>query len=565
MLACLLSALVYAAVFPPLQFSWLAWIALVPLFSTLRGSRWQRRLWLGALWGIVSNFAVGFWVPEAIAVYYDRPWWFGPLFCALASLVFWTPYYTALAVLSEPLRRRAPVALRCVVVAALWVCAEVGRATLTTGAPWLPLGYALAPHLWLSQGADLGGVYLLSFVVAAFNAAVSEVVGGALAQRSFPQSSGGNPAHPDHLDARPKTAGMTNVSEVCAPKTFGGADKKQRAVAVWSPLLVAAVLVATLAGYGAWRVAQPLPAVGAAVATRIVQGNNQEGAFWKPGAYGKGFETYVNLSQTKTASTSAPSPRMLIWPEAAVTLFLARDNYHRQRVQSLLRSLHADLLVGAPHYDDTDPAIPRYLNSAYYVTADDGIAARYDKTHLLPFVEYFPLNIDFLRRRFERVRTFIPGNDTTLLSTRFGATAVVICFEAIFPRLVGDLMRRGARVLVVLSNDAWLGKGAGPEQHLAMIRLRAIENRTWVLRSTTTGISAVIDPFGRVLQRTPLFEPAVLDAEVTPLEIETPYERGGDMFAGFCVLFSLGAGGAALRSRLRRETGSPLGSGAGHR
>jgi apolipoprotein N-acyltransferase len=222
-------------------------------------------------------------------------------------------------------------------------------------------------------------------------------------------------------------------------------------------------------------------------------------------------------------------------------------------VRNLLQSLQADLLVGTPHYDDADPAVPRYLNSAYYITAQSGIVARYDKTHLLPFVEYFPLNIDFLRRRFERVRTFVPGDTSELLKTRFGPTAVVICFEAIFPRLVGSLMRRGAAVLVVLSNDAWLGNGAGPEQHLAMIRLRAIENRTWVVRSTTTGISAVIDPFGRVVQRAPLFEKAVLDAAITPLHVQTPYERAGDAFAVACVLASLCLAAAAGVRHLRRR------------
>jgi apolipoprotein N-acyltransferase len=100
---------------------------------------------------------------------------------------------------------------------------------------------------------------------------------------------------------------------------------------------------------------------------------------------------------------------------------------------------------------------------------------------------------------------------------------------------------RGARVLVVLSNDIWLGRYAGPQQHLSMVRLRAVENRTWVVRATTTGVSAIIDPFGRIQTQSDLFTPAVLDAAVVPLQIGTVYKRFGDWFAWACVVVSVGA------------------------
>lgn len=503
----LLSALAYAALFPPWELSWLAWVALVPFLVVLRGCTWPQRLWLGATWGIVSNFAVGFWVPGAIDFYYDRPWWFGPLFCAVASLVFWTPYYAAFAVLVEPARRGLRVVVQPLVIAALWVTAELARATLMTGAPWLPLGYALAPHALLIQLADCGGVYILSFVVLASNAAVAEV----LYRRHRARH---------HGSARSLS---------------------------WTPLATAAVVVIVSIAYGNWRLATPLPDA-ASVPVRLVQGNNQEGAYWRPGAYGKGFEDYLRLSQSIAA---ARPPELLIWPEAAVTMFFGHEPHYQQRIDAMLQTMQAGLLLGAPHYENPDPALPAFLNSAFYLEPQRGITGRYDKTHLLPFVEYFPLRIDFLRRRFERVRNFTPGTDSVLLDTRLGPTAVVICFEGIFPGLVRDLMARGAQALVVLSNDVWLGRGAGPEQHLAMIRLRAVENRTWVLRSTTTGVSAIIDPFGRVVQRSRTFEAAVLDAAVVPLRITTPYERYGDAFAWSCLLMTLACGSRAWARRIR--------------
>jgi apolipoprotein N-acyltransferase len=233
---------------------------------------------------------------------------------------------------------------------------------------------------------------------------------------------------------------------------------------------------------------------------------------------------------------------VIIWPESSVTFFLAREPGYRASIARLLAQTGADLLAGAPHYEDDDPARPRYYNSAFYLTADGHIAQRYDKAHLMPFGEYFPLRtIEFLRRRFERVRYFTPGEGTTLLDTRLGKTAVVICFEAMFPELVRERMRHGAEVLVNLSNDAWLGDNAGPRQHGEMVILRAVENRTWVIRATTTGVSSVIDPYGRVRAQTPLLQQAVLDASIVPLRIDTPYRRFGDAFASGCIVVSAAA------------------------
>jgi apolipoprotein N-acyltransferase len=184
--------------------------------------------------------------------------------------------------------------------------------------------------------------------------------------------------------------------------------------------------------------------------------------------------------------------------------------------------------------------LPAFFNSAFYLTAAGGITGRYDKAHLLPFAEYFPLRfIAFLRRRFDRVRSFTPGDGETLLDTRMGRAAVVICFEAIFPELVREQMARGAEVLVNLSNDSWLGPDWGPAQHASMVVLRAIENRTWVVRATTTGVSAIIDPYGRVRTASGMGTEAVLRGSVTPLRIDTLYKRVGDWVPFGCLIASV--------------------------
>jgi apolipoprotein N-acyltransferase len=495
----LVSAGLYALAFPPWDITLLAWVALIPLLVAVRGLALWRSALLGLVWGTVMIHAIGHWVPIAIAVYWEQPLWFGFAFSISAGIVFIGAYGAGFAACATWVSARCRGVVRATVLAALWVTWEVARGRVLTGDPWLLIGYALSPYPTMIQIADLGGVYLVSFVVAFANAALAE------------------------------------WSDAIRVSSSGVVNRVPRATHA-SPLLVAAILVCGVYAYGRYRILHALPD-GPSVRIAVVQGNNALGSQWKQEYYGRGLETYLALSR---AAARDSRPQMFIWPESAVTFFLAREPHYGAVIQQLLSDVDADLIVGGPHIEDADPARPHYFNSAFYVTPAAGLTQRYDKAHLMPFGEYFPLRtIEFLRRRFERVRYFTPGDGTTLLDTRLGKTAVVICFEAMFPELVRARMNAGAEVLVNLSNDAWLGDDAGPKQHASMVVFRAVENRTWVVRSTTTGVSTVIDPYGVVRQQTALLAPGVLHASVVPLRIETPYERHGDVFAHGCVALSV--------------------------
>jgi len=490
----LLSAALHAAAFPPWDLPLLAWVALAPLLVALDGQGPRRAWWLGALWGTAAHWCEAAWVLPAMRDYYQQPGWFAGLFGCVSSLLFRGLPYGLFAAAASWLTRSQRAPRRAATLAALWVAVEFLRARGPTEDPWLLMGYALSGSPLLLQGADLGGIPLLSFVIVFVNAALA----------------------------------------ACLRATPGR-------------VAAAAIAVALLVGSGAYglaRMATPLPDA-PAVPISIVQGNNDLGAQWRQEHYGAGLQTYLDLSR---AAAARAHPRVLIWPESAVTFFLAREPRFLAPIQALLAETGAELITGAPHVEDPDPARPAFFNSAFTVTAD-GIAARYDKVRLLPFAEFFPLRFsDFLRRRFDHVRAFTPGRDDLLLDTRMGRVAVVICFEAVFAELVRARMNQGAEVLVNLSNDAWLGAGSGPAQHLAMVVPRAVENRTWVVRATTSGISAVIDPYGVVHDATPTFVTAVIDARIAPLRIETLYERCGDWFAWACVGW---CGVAAMRRRRR--------------
>jgi len=497
--ATLIAAVLYAAAFPPWNLHLLAWIALVPFFVALRGASVVGGAGLGLLWGIAMIWCVGYWLPPELAHYYEQPLWFGLLFAAGASVVFIGIFHAAFAASVCWVMPRRRGFARVLAIAALWVAWEFAKARLFTGDPWLLLGYAVAAAPVMIQAADIGGVYLLSFLIALVNATIAE----------FDTSR----------DLRGRLAG------VAAP----------------------IVLLAAIYAYGAQRLAEPLPD-SPRVPVVVVQGNNDMGAEWRDEIYGAGLETYLDLSYAAAPKTERS---LIVWPESAVTFFVADEPLYRREIGRMLAAANASLILGGPFREKRDGEL-RYYNSAFHLDGTGEILDRYDKGHLMPFAEYFPLRtVELLRRRFERVRFFTPGQQDKVLATEFGGIATVICFEGMFPEIVRAQMRRGAELLLNLSNDAWLGRGAGPEQHLWMAPLRAVESRTWLVRATTTGVTAVIDPYGRIVARGERNVATSITATVVPLRITTVYERYGDVFAWLCVAL----GTLAVLAPMRRGRG----------
>ena len=502
----LASVVLHALSFPPWSLWPLAFVALVPLLRALDGLSAMRAALVGLAWGTLAIWGVGWWVPAAIAGYYDQPIWFGVLFSMAASIVFAGSYYAGFAATAAVVVRGRSSIARVSLLTAAWVSWELARARLLTGDPWLLLGYALIPVPTLIQAADLGGVYLLSAAIFVCNAAVSEVIATC--------SSG-----------RWRRDGWRTV--VAAPA-------------------FACVVVAVSWLYGAWRLAQPLPAT-PRVPVSIVQSYSGVGSQWNNEYYGRGLEQYLQLSES---SARRAAPRLIFWPESAITFFLEEEPAYRASIAHALGFSEAELVIGGPHHEALADGESRYFNSAFLLSPSGEIQGRYDKRKLLPFAEYFPLRtIEFLRRRFERVRSFSPGDHREQLETRAGRAAVAICFEAIFPEIVRARMAEGARFLVNLSNDAWLGHGPGPEQHFSMVVLRAVENRTWIVRATTTGVSAIVDPQGRVVLRAPSGVSATLEDAIVPGESSSFYQSVGDLFAYACAVAVLVA---ALLARPRR-------------
>ncbi len=513
-----LSALAFGAAFPPLRWHALGWIALAPLLVVVRRAGPRAAAGWAALWTVLAAYAVGDWMPRAVTNYYEQAPWVGWAFFFGCALVMAAPYYAAAAWairrLCPPQDSASPIPAWCGpwLVAAAWTAAELGRGRLLTGTPflignpWALLGYSQIGFEPAIQIASWAGVYGISFAMVSCNAGLAECAIAALSRR------------------RPAPA-----------------------------LLAASLLPAALVlvfGWASLRAYEPEP-LERETGLAVVQGNLDSNARWRSDLYGENLGIYLQLS--RAALERVPGTQLVIWPEAAMTFFLEDEDLYRLSIARVIADAGAELVAGGTRHEGRGED-QRYFNTVFWLDREGEIGARTDKQYLVPFSEAFPFgSIEWLRRRFERVRTFSPADETRPLPTVAGPVAVVICNEAMLPEVVSDRVAQGAEWILNPSNDTWIPEARFAEQQLDIVTLRAVEQGRWLIRSSTAGPSAVIDPRGRVLGRTELGERRLLMGPVARRDGRTVYSHVGDAFAFFCVG---GVTGALLWVRRGRRAAS---------
>jgi apolipoprotein N-acyltransferase len=302
---------------------------------------------------------------------------------------------------------------------------------------------------------------------------------------------------------------------------------------------IAGIVVAAQVAYGAmtmWRTDRGRDAAG--VRVTAVQGNLDLGTQWKPEFYGTNVEAYGQLTARAVSRDGSP---IIVWPENALTFFLEKQTTYRAYLSDLLGRLHAELLTGGPRviHDPTN-GTAHFRNAAFVLTPGNEIAGVYEKRHLVPFAEYFPLpRFDFLKREFGRVRQFEPGTLQDPVPTVAGPAGVVICNEAFFGENANDRVKRGATWLVALANDSWVGERRYAQIAFEMTRLRAVETRRWLVRASTSGPTAIVDAAGRVVDQLDAGVQGTASAIVFPVGGITLYTRLGDLFAWGCAAVTL--------------------------
>jgi apolipoprotein N-acyltransferase len=492
----LAAGLVSATGFAPLHLWPLTIAAFAVLLAMLGQTATLRRaLALGWAFGL-GHFVVGLnWIATAFTYQAAMPAWLG--WVAVVLLSIYLAVYPAMAAgLAWRWGRADPLRL-ALVFAAAWIVTEWLRATMFTGFAWNPLGVVTLPVLGTARLATLIGTFGLSGVVAL-------AAGGALLV-----------VHRRWLPA-------------ALLLLFGPA--------------AAALLVQAPARFAS------MPAAADGPLMRVVQPNIGQEQKWQPGFERDNYRRLFRLT-----GPIAREPRLILWPEAAVPDYLQEEPWARARLTRLLGPRDILLTGGVALEFGNDGHVIAARNSLFAMNARGSLLGRYDKSHLVPYGEYLPmrpiLSAIGLSRLAPGDLDFWPGpGPRSIALPGFGVVGVQICYEIIFPGHVVDAGHRPT-MLFNPSNDAWFGAW-GPPQHLAQAQLRAIEEGVTVVRSTPTGISAVIAPDGRLLASLPWRTPGAIDWRM-PVPSPAPlFARVGNLlsflFAGLLVVAAI-----ALR-RLQR-------------
>ena len=303
----------------------------------------------------------------------------------------------------------------------------------------------------------------------------------------------------------------------------------RRTGAVW-------LAVTALVWVGTGLLAPAFRPAGPAVKVAALQPNVPLETRWDPANERRIEDTVWRLSRQAASENAA----WIVWPESAVPRILERDGVFRSEVEAFAREHGVWMMLGSIGFG---PGEHEYFNSVHVASPAGLLPWRYDKVHLVPFGEYVPLagRIAALRALVREVGSFTPGTRVLPLPGPAGATGVAICYEVAYPSLYAGEVVRGAQVLATITNDGWYGNSAAPRQHLALAILRAAEVRRYLVRAANTGISAVIDPHGRVLTQLAFDREGLITAEVRPGEGVTPAAACSSWLRAAAVLLAVGA------------------------
>jgi apolipoprotein N-acyltransferase len=493
------SGLALALAFPNFDFNVAAWVAFVPLLYAIEGETHRRVFLYAWLQGFACYVASLYWITITLHHFADVRIIFAVipmLLLAAVIAVFTAVAFWAATYITARLGLSIVVTLPIVWTAVEWI-----RTYFPIGFPWNLLGYAAYQNLTLIQFAEFTGVYGVSALIVFFNVVIYAVV--------FRRES-------------PRVQGLS--------------------LGVLSMLFAAAWIFGTLR-IGELQRERPAQSLKFA----MVQGDIPQSIKWDPNFLESSFSVYVQQTQ-QAAQLGAD---VIVWPEAAAAFFFqpteqypaafADDAPYRQRLLQLAADTGDPILFGAPALATEDGRLG-FFNRAYLVSGGGAITAWYDKIQLVPFGEYVPLRSVlgyFVNRVVAGFGDMFAGTRQTIFELKGARLGVLICYESIFPNLSRMAVDRGADILVNITNDAWYGESSAPYQLLAMAAMRAVETKVPLVRVANTGISAVIEPGGQIMARTPLFKRGTEIERVYWTPRRTVYTVVGDLFAEIC--FALAA------------------------
>ena len=524
----------------PLWRTVFCWIALLPLLWALLGNTktgnpltLRQGAVLGYTCGIVWYLGNCYWIYQTMYLYggLAKPIALGILilFCLYLGL-----YHALFGTLIAAFHSRFGRQSALLFVPFAWVAVELARARIT-GLPWDLLGIAQVDNPLLTRLAPITGAYGISFIIAAVNALWLLRI--RIRERRFTRAS----------------------------------------------LTLAGVILIVVYIAGLRLIANPRPSPTTATAT-LVQENLEVGAantgpqpttqqFLDSFSYLSRYPSpqfflgipelsntpsvYLIRRQPSKEGTDTDTPAstptdLIVWPESPAPFFDNDPQFHAA-LSTLARTTQTPIIVGNVGFESDAAAKSGYTpyNRASFITPDGTFTGHYDKMHLVPFGEYVPYKefFFFAKSLLNEAGLFKPGKERAVFKTGGHIYGVFICYESIFGDEIRDYAKQGAEVLVNISNDGWYGDTSAAWQHLNMVRMRAIENHRWILRATNTGVTAAINPYGRVTAAAPRHQRTSIRVHFGYENDLTFYTAHGDLFAYACAFLT--ALGLALSLRHR--------------
>ncbi|MFO8088464.1 MAG: apolipoprotein N-acyltransferase [Desulfatiglandaceae bacterium] len=475
-LGAALSGMLLTASFPPLPTHWLAWICLVPLLIAIQNRAPAEAFRLGYVAGIVHFITLIYWIVFVLQRYGGLPIPVGII--ALCAVSFYLALY--IGFFSAISSKFIKLPFSSIFIAAAWVALEYARANLIIGFPWCLAGYTQYQRLSIIQISDLGGVYWVSFLVVLVNVAVFQLFSSTSARLSF--------------------------------KTF-----------LNIAFAVSALVFASFYGSLTMKENAGTPQHFKAA---VIQPNIDQGLKWDEAYRADTVEIYMSLTEKAVEY----SPDLVVWPETATPFYFQENMEFEDMLFSFLTENKISLIFGSPAYEKSQKGV-KFFNRAYLLSPEQK-KDFYDKVYLVPFGEYVPFKsiLFFVNRLVPAAGDFTSGTDISPLGDIRPRPGAMICFEVIFPAHARRQALAGADFFVNLTNDAWFGRSSAPHQHLAMSVFRSIEQRKPMIRAANTGISACIDRFGKIRERTDLFTRELMLCTVNAADSPpTFYARYGDL------------------------------------
>jgi apolipoprotein N-acyltransferase len=303
-------------------------------------------------------------------------------------------------------------------------------------------------------------------------------------------------------------------------------------------LAVPIVLVLAIGAWGAWRIGDAsLTRAGAPIRVGLVQGNIEQTAKWDPKQARRIFTTYIAM----TRDAVKRGAQYVIWPESSTPFMFERDEGGQAEMRELAREVGVPILFGSDQL--VREPTPRLYNAAFLLSPDGRTAGVYRKIHLVPFGEFIPMKqwLYFASPLVESLVDFAPGDKMVMLPVGSHLTSTAICYEVVYPALIREAVDNGSELLTTITNDAWYGQSSAPYQHFALASMRAIEEGRYLARAANTGISGVVDPYGRVIEQSAIFQQVGLVGEVRFLKTRTVYSAIGDVIAYIAIALTAAA------------------------